>query len=83
METFSIGGKDYIAMGLDDGSLHVYDYTENQDKPASADKPVFVVTKTNEEGKAKDVPPHPDDQFVDNIYEHNDSVTVMEKNYAD
>ena len=34
-EVFTLGGKDYIAMGLDDGSLHVFDYSENQGKPIS------------------------------------------------
>ena len=60
-EVFALGGKDYIAMGLDDGSLHVYDYSENIGKPQPKEKPIFVVTKTDEHGKATEVPPHPDD----------------------
>jgi len=83
MEVFALGSKDYIALGLDDGSLHLYDYTENESKPQTkGDKPIFVITKTNEEG-ASEIPPHPDDIFLENIYEHSDSISVIEKNYAD
>jgi hypothetical protein len=77
---FTIGGKQYITVGLDDGSIHVYDFSDSQSK-GSHERPIFKVTKGNKDD-AKEVLPHPDDIYCENLYEHSDSITAIEKNFA-
>ena len=42
-EYFNFGNNEFMVMGLDDGSFHVYDYGKKKDK--SYERPVFRVVK--------------------------------------
>ena len=57
--------------------MQIYDYTANKGKP-SYKKPLFKIQK--EQGNELT---HPDDMFKESLYEHDDSVTCVEKNFKD
>ena len=79
-EYFAFGpGSEYIVSGLDDGTVSVYDYTQN--KGNSYSKPVFRIQKDKATSAVELDNPY--DQFVETLYEHSDSVTKIEKNFRD
>ena len=69
--------QEYIVTGLDDGSLHIYDYSANKGK-SSQKNAVFKVSK---EGAA-DLD-NPDSVYLESMYEHDDIVQCIEKNFRD
>ncbi|CDW76332.1 UNKNOWN [Stylonychia lemnae] len=78
-EYFNLNGNEFIVCGQDDGTIQIYDYSENKGK-ASYDKPIFKVTKEPKNASdAKLI--HPDEVFAESLYEHTESAVVIEKNY--
>ena len=61
---------DYILIGLEDGSLHLYDLTKNFGKS-------YIITQTN--GKQLS---SPYDQYLESNYEHHDAIVSIETNPA-
>lgn len=66
IEHFRVGAIDYLLIGLEDGSLHLYNYTKNLGNSYSL--------KQNQ-GKSLH---SPYDQFLESNYEHGDSIVSIE-----
>jgi hypothetical protein len=66
IEHFRVGAIDYLLIGLEDGSLHLYNHTKNLGNSYSL--------KQNQ-GKSLH---SPYDQFLESNYEHGDSIVSIE-----
>jgi len=66
--------NEYLAVGLEDGTVHLFDLTRNAGK--SYQKPVFKTKKAKKD--AEDLDETTYKQFAETSYEHSDSVVSVE-----
>lgn len=78
-EYFNFDNNEFIVMGLDDGSFHVYDYGNK--KGQSYERPLFRVTK-DKASSAVELD-SPNAIFKESMFEHGASITSIVKNFKD
>lgn len=86
-EFFNFNGQELIVSGCDDGTVQIFNYSANKSK-TSVQKPLFKVTKDTSKTTGGDQPvanplDHPYDIFQETLYEHDQSVVAIEKNFKD
>jgi hypothetical protein len=68
MTHLKIGNADYLLVGMEDGSLHLYNLTKNFGKS-------YTKAKVTQKGKSLQ---NPYDQFEESNYEHCDAIVSIE-----
>jgi hypothetical protein len=78
-EYFTFDNNEFIVMGLDDGSCHVYDYGSR--KGQSYERPLFRVAK-DKASSAVELD-SPNAIYKESLFEHSDAITCIERNFKD
>ena len=66
-----VNETDYIILGLEDGSLHIYNLTKNQGKS-------YSIPKAQGSTPLRSQTTSPYDIFVESNYEHHDAIVSIE-----
>lgn len=67
----SVGTNDFVIVGMEDGSLHMYNLTQNKGKSYA------MPPQATDEGRSIQ---SPYDQFAESNYEHHDAIVSIELN---
>lgn len=68
---FQVNKTDYIVIGLEDGSLHIYNLTKNKEQS-------YTIPKSFGSTPARSQTSSPYDLFIESNYEHHDAIVSIE-----